>query len=107
MCVGTCRSDSRYPERLKKEDGTSVGFHSFPKAKKYKERREMWIRACHRGDSFVCRKDSYICGFHFIGKDGPTKENPNPIPATANTDEVSFSFLILLGNRHLMYKCIQ
>lgn len=80
---GTCKSDTRYPDRLKKADGTVVSFYSFPNAKKAPERREIWIRACCRGDKFVCRKDSYICGFHFIGENGPTKENPNPIPATS------------------------
>ncbi len=88
---GTCRSDSRYPERLRKADGTTVSFHGFPNEKKFKEKREKWIRACCRGDNFICRKDSYICGLHFIGESGPTVENPNPIPATANANKVSLS----------------
>ena len=91
---GTCKSDSRYPTRLKKDDGTSVLFYSFPNVKKSKERRDIWIRACCRGDHFVCRKDSYICGFHFIGEHGPTAENPDPIPATANDVKVSYLFTI-------------
>ena len=65
---GTCKSDSRYPTRLQKDDGTSVSFYSFPSLKKSRERREIWIRPCCRGDAFVCLKDSYICGFHFIGE---------------------------------------
>ena len=76
---GTCKSDSRCPTRLQKDDGTSVSFYSFPSLKKSRERREIWIRACCRGDAFVCRKDSYICGFHFIGGNGPTEEYPDPI----------------------------
>ena len=27
---GTCKSDSRYPTRLQKDDGTSASFYSFP-----------------------------------------------------------------------------
>ena len=57
---GTCKSNSRYPTRLQKDDGTSVSFYSFPSLKKSRERREIWIRACCRGDAFVCRKDSYM-----------------------------------------------
>jgi hypothetical protein len=87
---GTCKSDSRYPERLKKDNGTSVSFHSFPSEKKSKERRQIWINACCRGDKFVCRKDSYICGFHFIGQNGPTADYPDPIPATADGNKVSY-----------------
>ena len=94
---GTCKSDSRYPTRLQKDDGTSVSFYSFPSLKKSRERREIWIRACCRGDAFVCRKDSYICGFHFIGGNGPTEEYPDPIPATADANKVRCSFKILSG----------
>lgn len=94
---GTCKSDSRYPTRLQKDDGTSVLFYSFPSLKKSRERREIWIRACCRGDAFVCRKDSYICGYHFIGGNGPTEEYPDPIPATADANKVRCSFKILSG----------
>ena len=45
----------------------------------------------------MCRKDSYICGFHFIGGNGPTEEYPDPIPATADVNEVRCSFKILSG----------
>ncbi|XP_046861819.1 uncharacterized protein LOC124455135 [Xenia sp. Carnegie-2017] len=59
---GTCKSDSRYPDRLKRD-------------------AKRWIRACHRGDRFVCTKDSYICSLHFVGENGPTLDNPDPISA--------------------------
>ena len=45
---GTCKSDSRYPARLKKDNGTSVSFHSFPSEKKSKERRQIWIMLSRR-----------------------------------------------------------
>ena len=60
---GTCKSDTRYPDRLKKADGTVVSFYSFPNAKKASKRREIWIRACCRGEKFVCTKDSYKISF--------------------------------------------
>ena len=85
---GTCNSDTRYPERLVNKEGKSVRFYSFPPLKKQGERRKAWIRACCRGDHFICSKDSYICGLHFIGNNGPTEENPDPIPATANREKV-------------------
>ena len=34
----TCKTDSRYPERLIK-DGKVTNFHPFPSEKKFKERR--------------------------------------------------------------------
>lgn len=86
---GTCKTDSCYPERLQTEDGKIISFHSFPSVKKFKERRETWIRACCRGDTFKCKKDSYICSLHFIGQQGPTKENPNPFPANASEEKVA------------------
>ena len=69
---GTCNSDSRYPERLINSEGKCVQFYHFPSFKKEKIRREAWIRACCRGDNFVCTKHSYMCGLHFIGNNGPT-----------------------------------
>ncbi|XP_068743955.1 uncharacterized protein [Montipora capricornis] len=44
--------------------------------------------ACHRGDTFVCTKDSYICSIHFVGGNGPTKEYPDPISAIASKEKV-------------------
>ena len=99
---GTCKSDSRYPERLKTEDGKIIKFHSFPSAKKFKERREKWIRACCRGDAFKCKKDSYICSLHFLGQQGPTKENPIPFPANANKEKVLY---FKYSERDLKFDC--
>ena len=81
---GTYNSDSRYLERLKRENGGTVNFISFANAKMHKERRKAWIRTCCCGDNFVCTKDSYICNLHFIGKFGPTEENPDPITASTS-----------------------
>ena len=55
---GTCKTDSRYPERLVK-GGKVINFHPFPSEKKFKERRELWIRSSSRADDFKCTKDSY------------------------------------------------
>ena len=29
---------------------------------------------------FKCSKDSYICSLHFVGENGPTDIDPNPVP---------------------------
>ena len=81
---GTCRSDSRYPNLMQKNDkGDEARFYRFPAPKRWKqsaERRKFCIVVCHRGDSFVCGKDSYICSLHFEGMNGPTEENPDSRP---------------------------
>ena len=64
--------------------------------KKNKERRDAWIRACCRKDTFVCTKDSYICSLHFVEKTGPTDKFPDPIPATASRDKVCHLFSITI-----------
>ena len=86
---GTCKTDSRYPERLIK-GGNIINFHPFPSEKKFKERRELWIRSCGWADDFKCTKDSYICSLHFVGENGPTDKDPNPVPATASREKVFF-----------------
>ena len=60
---GTCKIDSRYPERLIK-GGKVINFHPFTSEKKFKERRELWIRSCSRADDFKCTKDNYIYQFY-------------------------------------------
>ena len=42
----------------------------------------------NQGDKFVCTKDSYICSLHFVGGNGPTKENPDPVSAVASKEKV-------------------
>jgi hypothetical protein len=46
------------------------------------------VIACHRDDNFVCTKDSCICSLHFIGNNGPTKANPDPVSAVASNEKV-------------------
>ena len=43
---------------VRNANGDPVKFFHFPGAVGQKERRQRWIRLCHRGDSFVCTKDS-------------------------------------------------
>ena len=87
---GTCKTDSRYPERLVK-DGKVINFHPFPSEKKFKEGRELWTRSCSRADDFKCTKDSYICSsLHFAGENEPTDKGSNPVPATASREKVCY-----------------
>ena len=87
---GTCKNDSRYLNPyVRNANGDPVKFFHFPGAVRQKERRQRWIRLCHRGDSFVCRKDSYVYSLHFVGGNGPTEEDPDPISAVAGKERVS------------------
>ena len=67
-----------------------VKFYHFPVAVRGAERQRTWIIACHGGDNFVCTKDSYVCGLHIVGSNGPRKENPDPISAMASNEKVKF-----------------
>ena len=89
---GTCKNDSRYPKSWERNpNGDPVKFFHFPVAVSQNERRQKWINACHRGNSFVCTKDSYICSIHFVGGNGPTLEDPDPTSAVASKETVSSS----------------
>ena len=37
----------------------------------------------------MCTKDSYVCSLHFVGGNGPTEEDPDPISAVASNERVS------------------
>ena len=77
-CYGTCTSDSRY-----KQPGVwFIGFgNGFPKPNKEKEKCLRWVNNCGRRDFGIknVNKDTYICSLHFVGGNGPTKENPDPV----------------------------
>ena len=76
----------------------------FSGAVRQNERRQRWITACHRGDSFVCTKDSAICSTHFVGGNGLTKEYPDPISPVASKEEVSlstFPFITLFATSNI------
>lgn len=89
---GTFTNYSRYPHQMRKnEKGDDVHFYRFPAPRRWKAsagKRKCWIVACHRGDDFVCRKDSYICSLHFVDENGPTPQNPDPISATVSREKV-------------------
>ena len=97
---GTCRNDSRFPHlQTKNQKGDPITFYRFPAPKRWKEtaeRRKQWIIACHRGDSFECKKDSYVCSLHFVGENGPTPEYPDPISAITSKEKVSPASLRVL-----------
>ena len=87
---GTCKNDSRYPQLwTKNKKGDPISFFRFPAPKRSPEKRNRWIKSCHRGDGFECKKDHYICSLHFVGENGPTKEYPDPISAITSEENVS------------------
>ena len=101
---GTCKNDSRYPHLMvKNKNGDPVHFYRFPAPKMSPARRLRWIRSCHRGDSFVCSKDSYICSLHFVGQTGPTLENADPISAIASEQHVN-CYIFCVRVSFLQYK---
>jgi len=75
----------------KNPNGDPVKFFHFPGTVRQNPRRQKWIQACQLGDSFVCTKDSYICSLHFVGGNGPTKEDPDLISAIASKETVRSS----------------
>ena len=101
---GTCKNDSRYPSRMvRNNNGDPVTFFHFPGEKRHPKRRKQWILACRRGDNFVCSKDSYICSLHFVGENGPSKNNPDPISATASKERVGLLRIMICTKQQLTY----
>ena len=69
------------------------------------EKCRRWVHACRR-ERFTGKKvnkSTYICSKHFVGENGPTPENPDPIPVTKTQDEVGqinthVPYFIMPGN---------
>jgi hypothetical protein len=80
---GTCRNDSRFPHlQIKNKNGDPIKLFRFPAP------NDGLLLVIVHGDSFVCKKDSYICRLHFVDENGPTPENPDPISAIASKEKV-------------------
>ena len=59
---GECQNDTRYPHLLKRnKNNDPAKFYRFTGPARSAERRRKWTIACHRGDNFICSKDSYVC----------------------------------------------
>ncbi|XP_013389213.1 uncharacterized protein LOC106157951 [Lingula anatina] len=87
---GTCNSDSRHADR---PHMAGVFFVPFPKPKTNVEKCKRWVHLCGRHvEQFNIDKVSkytFLCSKHFVGGNGPTEENPDPISARACPEQVS------------------
>ena len=82
---GLWKSDSRYPESMqvgKIKDGMTEWEKN--KQNEFTEKAKEWVHACGRKDFTIDKitKDTYICSLHFVGGNGPTEEDPDPINAS-------------------------
>ncbi|XP_062583880.1 uncharacterized protein LOC134245632 isoform X2 [Saccostrea cucullata] len=79
---GTCKSDSRYQDKL-----MGAKFIPFPKPKSDLQKCLRWISLCRRPhdqlnvDKITKHTTTYICSKHFISIDGPSDDYPDPCDA--------------------------
>ena len=70
--------------------GKPVHFIHFPGKKRQKASAMRWIHACKRPAYQLSLETltyhHFICSLHWIGEDGPTSENPFPLPADMNEE---------------------
>ena len=80
---GQCNSDSRY--YTKREDMKNIFLLAFPAKVRKREKCLQWIKACNRPHSQLntdkLKDCDYICSKHFLGGNGPTENDPNPLIA--------------------------
>ena len=80
-CHGECCSDSR---KLKNDPKNKIFFIPFLKPHIDPAKCRRWLIACKRVnfDETNIKPHTYICSKHFIGENGPTALNPDPVSAT-------------------------
>ena len=88
---------------MRNNNGDPVTFFHFPGERRHPERRKQWILACRRRDNFICSKDSYICSLHFVGENGPSKANLDPISATTRKERVGLLRIMICMKQQLIY----
>ena len=100
---GLCKNDSRKPHARTMTNnryGERVFFVRFTGKKRNATRAKAWIHACrHPKDQLNLSKLSYyyfICSLYFVGENGPTSKNPDPVAATMS-----------IGNRNLLEQAYQ
>ena len=86
--MGTCNSNSRYPEWLAKPEKElkAVGkkaFIPFAKPSQDIDQCKQWINACLKEgfDILKITRNTYICALHWVGEQGPTAEHHCPLKA--------------------------
>ncbi|KAM3611186.1 uncharacterized protein V6R79_014647 [Siganus canaliculatus] len=83
---GKCKSDTRYPDRLK----GGIRFIPFPKPKSNPEKCLLWIKLCGRPHTQLnpskIDKNSFVCSKHFVNGT-PSVEYPHPVPALPDGGE--------------------
>lgn len=90
---GLCKNDSRKPnsKTMSNRYGDKVFFVHFPGKKRNAAKAKTWIHACRRPkDQLNLSKLSYhhfICSLHFVGENGPTADNPDPVAATMSKEQ--------------------
>ena len=78
---GICKNDSRKRDICLRE---GIEFIQFPDPSIEKAKAERWVAACRRENFTITSitRWTYICNKHFVDPTGPTKQNPDPVPAT-------------------------
>lgn len=59
-----------------------IRFYPVPKPTNDIERCARWVKSINR-ENFTCqsvKKHHFVCSVHFLGGDGPTQNNPDPLP---------------------------
>ncbi len=85
-CYGICNNDSRKSDICLRE---GITFIQFPDPSMEKSKAERWVAACRRENFTVASitRWTFVCNKHFVDSSGPTKQNPDPVPATTSRVE--------------------
>lgn len=63
------------------------------------------IVPCNGKDSFLWKKDSYICSLHFVGQNGPTTEHPDRMSGQQLKER--YAFMIMRNSNVFFLRFIQ
>lgn len=66
-----------------------ITFIQFPDPSMEKAKAERWIAACRRENFTInsITRWTYMCNKHFVDPSGPTRQNPDPVPASMSKAE--------------------
>ncbi|RWS30279.1 uncharacterized protein B4U80_10156 [Leptotrombidium deliense] len=100
---GSCANDSSFTN---KEKMKGVVFIRFPNAKLNEAKCKRWVDACNRQDFSVndVNEDTYICSKHFVGGNGPTLLNPDPVSSAVVVSVTSQKLVDKTGKRSTVEK---
>jgi hypothetical protein len=99
---GTCKSDPRYPDRLKRNsNGADIIIYIFLGLVTIPQNESAeYVHATEAINLYVRRIVMFLYSLHFVGQNGPTEEHLDPVSAITSTENNNPNLFLAYKTQH-------